>query len=174
MGKTDNIRSELQQCCSSAIRSRIFQVKRDKLTIITEADLLAAIKLACVNKVSKTTHRNQFFGITQCVGESPQSCVARIKAKESLCDFRVVTKCSATCTKNTDVGVSYSDDAIQNEMIEGFANPDHRLHLLKEGDKYPTLQDKLKSLDTIFQHEKEQQTNPTTEASSLQGVFREN
>ena len=58
MGKTDNIRLELQQCCSSAIRSRIFQVERDKLTIITEADLLTAIKLACVNKVSKTTDRN--------------------------------------------------------------------------------------------------------------------
>ena len=122
----------------------------------------------------KKTPGNQFFGITQCVGESPQSYVARIKAKASMCDFRVVTKCSATCTNNTDLGVSYSDDAIENEMIAGLANPDHRLHLLKEDDKYPTLQDKLKSLDTIFQHEKEQQTNSTTEASSLQGVFQEN
>ena len=102
-GKADTIKSELQQCCMPSIRSRIFQVEHKSLSTISEDNLLATIKTASVNKRRKTSHRNQFSNIVQSPGESFQSYFARIKAKATLCDFIVNSKCSNNCTKNLDI-----------------------------------------------------------------------
>ena len=98
-GKTEMIRSEMQQCCSPTVRSRLFQVEREKLTAITEDVLLAPIKKVCIRKQSKTSHRNNFFNMMQSPGEAPQSYVANIKSKAALCDFPVMTKCSQNCQR---------------------------------------------------------------------------
>ena len=163
--KPDQIRSELQLCCSQEIKSRLFQVERDNLLAINEKDLLAAIKLACVNKTSKTAHRNNFFSMVQSPGESPQSYVARLKSRASLCEFSVPYKCSEACVKDKDMVLPYFTDAVENQLVAGLANPEHRRKLTLEAATYPTLQDKLNLLDQIHTHEREQNSASSEQRS---------
>ena len=164
--KLELIRSELQQCCSQIVRSRLFQVERETLNTMTENKLLEAIKKVCVRKQSKISHRNNFFNVVQSPGEAPQSFVANNKAKAALCDFTIKTKCSEACTKDKAVTVSYQEDAVENQLIAGLANPEHRQRILVEADKYPTLLDKVALLDDLYTLEKDGDTDPSSEQRS--------
>ena len=154
--KVDKKRSELLSSCSKVVRSRLYQAKGEELSTISEDDLLEAIKSAAVNKITINMHRAQFAEIVQEPGENPQSHLTRIRSKASLCNFQIKAKCSAACTKNTDVTHSYAEDVIEAQLIMGLHNPDHRQKLLVEGDTYPTLGDKMSVLDTLFTHEQSQ------------------
>ena len=60
VGKDEAIRSELQQCWSKSIKTRLFQMKGAELNTISEKDLLDAIKTTCVNKISITNSSGKF------------------------------------------------------------------------------------------------------------------
>ena len=164
-GKADLIRAELQECCVKSVKSRLFMMKGNELTTIAENDLLEAIKTTCVEKVSVTVHRNRFHTTVQTQGENPQAFLSRLKAQASLCNFILVTKCSAACVKDTDTRNSYMDDAVSSQLIAGLANPDHRQKLLTEAATYPTLDDKMTLLDNL--HTTENSENASESSTNV-------
>ena len=101
-GKNALIRSELQECCSKTVKTRLFAMKREDLNTIEEEDLLAAIKATCVERVTLTVHMVRFHKIAEHPGENPQSYLSRLKAQAALFDFTIKTKCSDACTKTVD------------------------------------------------------------------------
>ena len=63
-GKDRMITSELQESCTKAVKIRLFQMKGETLNTISEAELLASIKSTCINKITVTVHRSQFYSMT--------------------------------------------------------------------------------------------------------------
>ena len=164
IGKDENIRQELQQCCTKSVRTRLFQSKGHELNTISEANLLEAIKSACVNKITKESHRNQFFNLAQMPGEAPQNYVSRIRGKGALCHFVVKYNCSEGCAQDKEIEISYVEDAVENQLVAGVANPDHKHRLLTE--KHETLAEKLALLDTLHMNDMSSAADAKTDQRS--------
>ena len=172
-GKLEMMRSELQNCCKKEIRSRLFQMKGETgLNAANEADLLAAIKLICVNKLSITQHREQFAKITQENSESPQAHLSRVRSKSTLCNFTVKTMCSQACAGNLEKFVSYAEDVIETQMIAGIANPDHQFKILTEADNHPSLDDKMKLLDLLWTTDKNERAKQDSARQDARSTYK--
>ena len=112
----DSIRYELRQTCSTAINKRLIELHgAEDLKSVSEVELLKRIKDAAVSAKHPLVHRLEFHQITQKDNESMTQYMARIKAKADLCQFKSTCSC--------DIVVSYKDDMVATQAINGLTNP---------------------------------------------------
>ena len=132
--KAESIRYELRLTCSTAINKRLMELHgAEDLKSISEVELLAKIKDAAVSAKHPLVHRLEFHQITQSQGETMTQYIARIKAKADLCQFKSTCAC--------DTVVSYKDDMVATQAINGLTNPQFQTRIIEEAEKCNSLKE---------------------------------
>ena len=127
-----DIRNELRLTCSAAVNRRLIELNGiENLNSTTEAALLALIKEIAVMSVHHQVHRQRFCQMIQAEGERIGQFMAKIKAQADLCNFKV--KCTGPDCAHE---VSYRDDMIVSQTINGLSNPTYQSKILEEAPQY--------------------------------------
>ena len=130
----DSIRYELRQTCSTAINKRLIELHgAEDLKSVSEVELLNRIKDAAVSAKHPLVHRLEFHQITQKDNESMTQYMARIKAKADLCQFKSTCSC--------DIVVSYKDDMVATQAINGLTNPQFQTRIIEEAERCNSLKE---------------------------------
>lgn len=140
----EQIRLELRDTCSSDINRLLYQfIGAEELNDdeLSEIKLLEHIRNVAVKVEHKEVHRLSFSRMKQNEGETASKYVGRLKAKASLCDFKI--KC------NCDRNVSYASDMVSQQLVSGLSNPEHQAKVMAEAKSLTSLQEKVEKVMSL-------------------------
>jgi hypothetical protein len=97
----------------------------DALNHMTEAEILAAMRLIAVRKTNPMVHRNQLRDMTQGEHELIRNFISRLKEAAIDCKYNVI--CSKEGCRST---TSYAEDMIRDQAVYGLNCPDTQAKIL--------------------------------------------
>ena len=116
---------QLVSCCSDDLRMDINSETGDALNHMTEAEILAAMRLIAVRKTNPMVHRNQLRDMTQGEHELIRNFISRLKEAAIDCKYNVI--CSKEGCRST---TSYAEDMIRDQAVYGLSCPDTQAKIL--------------------------------------------
>ena len=124
----------LFHCCNQDLMDDIMRDIRGDVSVMSEVDLLAAIKRLAVKEESTLVHRIKLSKLTQAPGTPIRSFLATLRGQASLCQYTASCKESG-CNHTYD----YSDEIIRDNLIRGIADPEILADLLGDSKTDRTL-----------------------------------
>ena len=123
-----SINRHLGLCCEPELKNELYGMyTQDTINGMTQADLLAALKILAVVDETVLSHRIQLSDITQSPGQPIHGFLAALKKKARLCALTM--NCSnAACARPID----YSSVYIKDALVRGLSDDDNRQKLLAE------------------------------------------
>ena len=122
---SDMTTTALFYCCTDELRTDLLRDIRSDVALMTETDLLAAIKRLAVKEESTLVHRIRLSRMMQSPGTGIRSFLANLRGQAALCQY------TAWCTEAGCTHVyDFSEEIIKDNLIRGIADPEILADLL--------------------------------------------
>ena len=169
----DVIRNELRLTCSSPVNKRLIELHGvEHLKTISEEILLIYMKDVSVSSKHYQVHRQEFCRIIQKEGEAVSQYVAKIKAQADLCQYKVKCSCGGE--------VSYRDDMVASQTINGLTNPQFQARILEEApdfESFKQLYERLVAFEATQRSSgimQSSRSSPASQVNQVKSDYRKN
>ena len=155
---TTRVSDQLWQCCSDSLKALIRAEDHD-IQKRSEDQVLTAIYDCGVVKIATAVKRSNLRTISQAPGQGAREFYAKVRSYAMTCKYEM--KCPHTCCASKP-SVSYTDEVIKEQFIEGLYDSDIKLDVLENSEL-----DKKDDKGVLqFVEEKEIAKKAITQASS--------
>lgn len=143
-GPTD-ITDELRSCCTVELRQALFNsIGSERLSQVTEDNLLAEIKKTAVRGKNMAVHRSEFHSHKQDPNQRLQDFICQLRAKAEHCQFTI------QCTNPAcGTSVNYATEMICDQMILGCYDKDIQTEVLSKAAILDTFSAKLDLMQSL-------------------------